>query len=45
MEITVLLFEEILSMLLMLLLGFSLVKAGFLASDDSRVLSLSLIHI
>ena len=45
MEITVLLFEEILSMLLMLLLGFSLVKAGFLASDDSRVLSVLLLYL
>lgn len=45
MEISILLFWQILSMFLMLLMGFALVKAGLLKAGDSRVISVLLLYL
>mgnify|MGYP000124719318 FL=1 len=45
MEISILLFWQILSMFLMLLMGFALVKAGLLKAQDSRILSVLLLYL
>lgn len=45
MEISVLLFKQILSMFLMILLGFILVKQKILKSQDSRILSVILLYL
>ena len=45
MEISILLFWQILSMSLMLLMGFALVKTGLLKAQDSKTLSVLLLYL
>lgn len=45
MEISILLFWQILSMFLMLLMGFALVKTGLLKAQDSKTLSVLLLYL
>ena len=45
MEISILLFRQILSMFIMILLGYILVKARLVKSEDSRVLSVLLLFV
>ena len=45
MEISILLFWQILSMFLMLLMGFALVKTGILKAQDSKTLSVLLLYL
>ena len=45
MEISLLLMQQIAQLFIVLLMGYAVVKAGLLKASDSRVLSLSLIHI
>ena len=45
MTISILLAQQIAQLFLMIFMGFLIVKAGLLKDEDSKVLSLSLIHI
>ena len=45
MHISILLMEQIIELFIMILMGFIIVKAGIVKDEDSKVLSLSLIHI
>ena len=43
--LSLILLQQIAQLFIIIFLGWAIVKAGILKSEDSRVLSLSLIHI
>ena len=43
--LSVLLFQQIAKLFLLILMGFLIVKAGILKADDSRVLSMLLLYV